>query len=216
MKPLTGAERAKRFREKLKEDPEKYEKYKQKQKELVAKRRKKIGDLDENEKEKQREQWRKQKRSQKERKKETINKETIPIDNINKQSKKTRNGNKKLQRIYTNYYRAQQKQQKLNAVISRLRKQLFRTNQKLKCLEISKNITEKELGNLKDALKETYTDCKTLAEKRILKKVSIKFSQKSGKNVKMLGLKTRIRFFYRSKKKYMTLKVFLLFLIECT
>lgn len=44
--PLTGAERARRFRERLKEDPERYEKYKYKQKEIDGRLRKKINDLD--------------------------------------------------------------------------------------------------------------------------------------------------------------------------
>lgn len=52
--PLTGAERAKRFRENLKNDPEKYKRYKEKQRERVSKLRRKIDDLNESQKEKQR------------------------------------------------------------------------------------------------------------------------------------------------------------------
>ncbi|XP_053620562.1 uncharacterized protein LOC128681045, partial [Plodia interpunctella] len=199
------------FREKVKEDPEKYERYKQKQRERVAKRRKKIDDLDDNEKEKQREQWRKEKRVQKKRKdvksnQEANNQVTIPKNRTNKQSSKL---NKKLQRVYANYYRAQKKQQKLNTVIGRLRKQLIRTKQKVQGLETSKSVAEKELNSLKNAVKETYTECKTLAEKRSLKKIAYKFKQRSGKNLpKILGLKTKIRFFNRrSNNNYGTLKV---------
>ncbi|XP_060804464.1 uncharacterized protein LOC132902617 [Amyelois transitella] len=211
--PLTGAERAKKFREKLKDDPEKYEKYKQKQRELVAKRRKKISDLDDNEKEKQREQWRKEKRIQKKRKdekkiQEANNQVTIPKNRPCQTMPKNRN-TKKLQKVYANYYRAQKNQQKLNTVIGRLRKQLIRTKQKVQSLETSKNVTEKELENLKDAIKETYAECKILAEKRALKKIAHKFKQKFGKNLpKILGLKTKIRFCNRrSNKNYGTLKV---------
>ena len=64
-KALTGSERAKRYREKLKQNPEKFEAQRQKQLERVKKNRKKIADLSEKEKLRQRKMWRDQKKKQK-------------------------------------------------------------------------------------------------------------------------------------------------------
>lgn len=106
----------------------------------------------------------------------------------------------------------------MNTIIGRLRKQLNRSKQKAKDLETAKNKTEKEFENLKDAVKETYADCKTYKDKRLLKKIAFKFSQKSGskqlKLSKILGLNTKIRFFNRRSSSDRILKVFF-FIIFC-
>ena len=63
--PLTSAERVRQHRDKLKQDPIKFEEYKNKHAALVKSKTKKVSDLSEAEKEKQREKWRNQKRKQK-------------------------------------------------------------------------------------------------------------------------------------------------------
>lgn len=191
--PLTGAERAKRFRENLKNDPEKYEKYKEKQRERVSKLRRKIDDLNESQKEKQRELWRKQKRRQKD--KRTITKEDTIQEKKSEKPKSTLKLNIKLKKAYANYAQSQKNEAHLKCTVDRLRKQLSRSKQMIKALEIAQKKTETRYENLVDAIKETYDGCQTHNEKRLLKKVSAKFSHKSGLKSKILGLKSKVRFF---------------------
>lgn len=63
--PLTPAEKMKRYREKLKKDPEKYEQYKKKDLRRIKTKTKKISELSEEEREQRRQKWREQKRKQK-------------------------------------------------------------------------------------------------------------------------------------------------------
>lgn len=65
---LTAAERVKRYRERIKRDPQKYEQYRKKNIERLKLRRKKISELNDTEKKSQRDQWAKQKRKQRAKK----------------------------------------------------------------------------------------------------------------------------------------------------
>lgn len=69
---LTAAERSKRYREKIKQDPVKHELYKKKELKRVKKHFKKINELTEEEKEARRKRWREQKIKQKENKKKSL------------------------------------------------------------------------------------------------------------------------------------------------
>lgn len=55
---LTPAEKMRRYREKLKKDPEKYEEYKKKDLKRIKPKVKKVADMSENEKEAKRKVWR--------------------------------------------------------------------------------------------------------------------------------------------------------------
>ncbi|GBP24905.1 hypothetical protein EVAR_12569_1 [Eumeta japonica] len=83
--PLTPAEKMRRYREKLKNDPIRYEDYKKKDLIRIKLKNKKITELSEKEKADQRKKWRKQKKRQKEKKTES----TIKVIEIKKPSTST-------------------------------------------------------------------------------------------------------------------------------
>jgi flagellar biosynthesis GTPase FlhF len=66
--PLTPAEKMKRYREKLKKDPQKYEDYKKKDLQRIKIKSKKIAEMTEQEIKQKRKSWRDQKRKQKSKK----------------------------------------------------------------------------------------------------------------------------------------------------
>lgn len=100
-----------------------------------------------------------------------------------------------MKKAYANYAQSQKNEAHLKCTIDRLRKQLSRSKQTIKVLELAKIKTETRYENLVDAIKETYGSCKTHEEKRLLKEVSAKFSHKTGLKSKILGLKSKVRFF---------------------
>ncbi|CAH2088676.1 unnamed protein product [Euphydryas editha] len=124
---LTPAERAKRYREKLKENPDKYEIQRQKQLKRLKKRQKKVTELSEEEKHKQRKIWREQKRKQKE------NKKTKPKVTSKEVSKKLRSEGHSLKikhlNVCKNYKKALNYIKILKLRLDNLRKRFSRVQQ---------------------------------------------------------------------------------------
>lgn len=198
--PLTGAERAKRFRENLKKNPEKYEAYKKQQLERVKKCAKKISDLDENEKEKKRKQWREQKRNQKENKDKSNTNTKIQLIKETRKIAVNDRLKKKLKHVNNLLNKSQKNEERLTLVVGRLRKQLQRTKLVLQS-QLNKNKElEAEGKKLKQAFQVTYKEnCNTHEEKRLVKKVISNYTKITAKKLdgKTLGLKSRIRFSYK-------------------
>lgn len=193
---LTPAERAKRYREKLKENPQKYEIQKKKQQERLKKNQKKIAEMTEEEKIKKRRIWRHQKRKQKEKKKENV-KEAPP--NIKKTTTKLHSFRIKYTKLKNSYQRAMKNIEKLKIIINRVRKQQHRMKIKQE-LEVSTLKDENAKLKVRQeileiSLRQQYTESKTHKNKQLLRSIydtqAIKNSN-SGKYIaKCLGVQKR-------------------------
>ncbi|PZC75021.1 hypothetical protein B5X24_HaOG206846 [Helicoverpa armigera] len=204
---LTAAERAKRYREKLKLNAEKFEVQRQKQLARLKRNRKKVADLTEEEKTKQRKIWRDEKRKSKLKK---CNKENIKPT---KEPLKTETHvSQLLQRRYknlrANYKKALDKIQKLHRMLETSRKRYYRekfmherTNREIEKLQARQEVLE-------CSLKTVYKNANTQKEKRLLKNIALNENVKANKSVmdvtKYLGLKSRIR---NTKKKLPNSKI---------
>lgn len=230
MPPLTNAERMKRYREKLKKDPDRYSNYLKKQGKLVKEKTKKIDELSEEEKAKQRKKWReqKQKRKQKNKKGSAVNNMPmeIPTEENNCSSRKamttpiiesvpskkkkdtSARNRRKLVRKYNN---ALKTICSLKTALNTARKNTYRLKLKttkeinsLK-LEMLKIKTREEV--LESSMKNIYKKCKKNKEKNILKGLSedkiVKGAQKTRYVGQLLGLKGKIR---KSKEKVTNIK----------
>lgn len=135
--PLTGAERQKRYIERLKaENPEKFEERRKKHLEQVKQRQKKIANLSEEEKNIQRKKWREANRKKKEKEDKIIQKENeerlkkgreiraalyrskIKMENIELRNK-VASLNKKVVALQKALYRTKKKNQQLNDQINK-------------------------------------------------------------------------------------------------
>lgn len=192
---LTAAERAKRYREKLKQNPEKFEVQRQKQLARLKKNRKKITDLTEEEKLKQRKLWRDEK---KKLKLKTCNKENVkPKEPLKTQTHVSNLLRRRYKTMCANYKKALDKIQKLNRMLETSRKRYYREKllHERKNREIEKLQARQEV--LECSLKTVYKHANTQKEKRLLKNIAINQNVKASKSVmyltRYLGLKSRIR-----------------------
>lgn len=204
---LTAAERAKKYREKLKQNPEKFEEQRQKQLNRLKKNRKRINDLTEEEKGHRRKQWREEKKKQiiKKKKKESQN-QSAPNSPKFQSNSEASSLKIRYNKICRRYRKALKYNRKLKTRNETTRKKLYR----------EKLAHEKEIGELQKkidklmarqeileiSLRETYRSAQTVSEKRLIKSVALNQVVKTNRSVKAvttcLGLKGRIR---QSKKK---------------
>lgn len=202
---LTPAERAKRYRENLKLNKEKYEAQRKKQIERVKKGQKKIRELSDREKEERRKIWREQKKKQRNAKKQAVE---IAVPSTS-QNIRTVDYRRKYNNLANKYKTVLKQLNKLRTFNANLRKTLSRTKEKyqkeinLKTEENVKLKTRHEL--LEISLGEKYKDCKTQEQKKTLRSIgrSKTVLQKRGSKAlvsKCLGLKGCIRF--TSNKNY--------------
>ncbi|CAH2088677.1 unnamed protein product [Euphydryas editha] len=194
--------RAKRYREKLKENPDKYEIQRQKQLKRLKKRQKKVTELSEEEKHKQRKIWREQKRKQKE------NKKTKPKVTSKEVSKKLRSEGHSLKikhlNVCKNYKKALNYIKILKLRLDNLRKRFSRVQQMHeKYIKLLKNEYDKvKVRNecMEISLRNTYNNCNKYSEKRLLKRVVIN-EGRADTNSKVLGLKGPVRVTVKEKLK---------------
>ncbi|XP_045452161.1 DNA ligase 1-like [Melitaea cinxia] len=166
---LTPAERMKRYRERLKLNPEKLESIKKKHAEYVKSKSKTVKDLTEKEKEKQRKIWRNQKRKQKQKKKQLLVQEE-------KGTKKQKIANQS--KLIKNYKTALKRNQKLTKLVNTYKKRLYRlkisTEKKIQTLEKDNLKLKARTELLELTLKTSYKQCQTVKEKQTLKNVVLK------------------------------------------
>ncbi|KAF9422073.1 hypothetical protein HW555_002094 [Spodoptera exigua] len=173
---LTAAERSKRYREKIKQDPVKHELHKKKELKRLKKHFKKINELTEEEKDARRKRWREQKRNQKENKKKSLEQGDAAarqqLASTEQQLSVTGNAVPPLNNIRKKLYRAKKRHEK--------EMHLLQTqNDKLKARQEVMEV----------AIREAYTNCKKNPEKRVIK--SDKMNTKPERN--LLGLKGQVR-----------------------
>lgn len=204
---LTAAERAKRYREKLKQNPEKFEEQRKKHLERLKKSRKTISELTQEDKECRRKQWREEKKKQKAKK----NKKENEDQRVTPSSSKPQNSAApvlkiRYKKICRSYRGALENIRKLKVKNETIRKKLYREKlaHEAKIGELQKIIDKLTARQeiLEISLRETYCTTQSLAEKRLLKSVAVNQVVKTNRSVKTiatcLGLKGRIR---QSKKK---------------
>lgn len=145
---LTAAERAKRYREKLRQNPEKNEVQRQKQLARLKKNRKKITDLTEEEKLKQRKLWRDEKKKLKLKKcnKEDVKPKREPLKIQTHVSHLFR---RRYKNLCTNYKKALDKIRKLHRMLETSRKRYYRekllherTNREIEKLQPRQEVLE--------------------------------------------------------------------------
>ncbi|XP_045457589.1 uncharacterized protein LOC123667794 [Melitaea cinxia] len=191
---LTPAERMKRYRERLKLNPEKLESIKKKHAEYVKSKSKTVKDLTEKEKEKQRKIWRNQKRKQKQL-----------LVQEEKGTKKQKIANQS--KLIKNYKTALKRNQKLTKLVNTYKKRLYRlkisTEKKIQTLEKDNLKLKARTELLELTLKTSYKQCQTVKEKQTLKNVVLKENIQSiiKKTFvsKLLGLKGMVRITNKNK-----------------
>lgn len=171
--PLTNAEKQRRYRERLKDNPQKKEEIRKKNLERIKKQTKRIQDLTEDEKTEKRKQWRKQKQKQKEKKnaaeKSKTKRESKPIKNNPK-------FNIRLRKLKINYKKALSTIKKLNKTIATLRKRNYRqkilNEEKIrkKNIEIDKLNCRMEVT---ESMVKAMYKCSSSYKKRQLKNVAL-------------------------------------------
>ncbi|XP_049886327.1 uncharacterized protein LOC126380771 [Pectinophora gossypiella] len=211
MAPLTPAQKQKNYRERIKQDPEKYAMVKKKDLDRIRKNiaKKKIGEMNEEEKKEQRQIWRDKRREQKIKNLE----KKIHDDEKQKleEKKKNHNDEKQICRkqrkdrahslLVKKYNRALTKIKKLKNIID-YRRKLYKnlettTAQKLKELEDTINKKQAREEVLEISLRNVYRQCSSSTEKDVLKNIvnqePIKQNKSVGYVAKLLGLRGRIR-----------------------
>lgn len=201
--PLTAAEKSKRYREKIKNDPEKHEAFKKKELERQKKHQKKIKELTEEEKNEKRRRWRAQKQKQKEKKK---NSQPQPqpqtsahLEQNQSNTTVTRSFKIRYKKIRNNYNKALNKVRQCQIKLESLRKKLYRMKNKYESeinflsTENSKLKARQEI--LEISLRHVYGTCNKTKDKQLLKTIVLKQASALGKAPKsnILGLKGRIR-----------------------
>lgn len=195
---LTGAERSKRYREKIKLNKEKYEEFKKKECDRLKKLQKPINDLTEDEKKERRKYWREQKNKQKE-KKETCD-ELMKLPQVaEKENEVSRSLKLKYRNVYRNFKAAVEKLQEHKMALSTIRNFFYRQTkthvQEIMSLKAENDKLRARQELLEISLRDVYADCKTPAEKQIIKEVPLKMEQRTNTvtDPKLLGLRGRIR-----------------------
>ncbi|CAH2086899.1 unnamed protein product [Euphydryas editha] len=206
--PLSGAERTRRYREKLKlERPEEYENQRKKNLEKIKSKKKKISELTPEEAENRREKWKNNKRISRQKQKKNKNlailqdENTIPGSNRDTQEnklndiliQKLRKKNKLLVNKCNRYMRYNEK---IKRNLESHRKRFQRLKQKsvkdieVLNLKIVKMKAREEI--LESTLKTTYQRCLDRKEKKTLRKLVTNSGNKSVIS-KLLGLKGKVR-----------------------
>ncbi|CAH0403492.1 unnamed protein product [Chilo suppressalis] len=209
--PLTNAEKQKRYRERLKQNPEKYEEQKKKNLERIKSKYsyKKISEMTDREKADTRKKWRDQKRKYtKHEKSKQTDCTTKNITDVVADTPTTSHTSNNVQPIIKRLQRSRAMYKKVyEAAESRivtlmrqnetLRKKLYRfkekqkTNQDTLQLKIDKLTARNEL--LESALKNAYKNCKNNEERNLLKSIAVQESIQEKKGtfyiISKLGLK---------------------------
>lgn len=173
--PLTNAEKQRRYREKLKSDPQKLEEIRKKNLLRIKLKTTKISQLNEEEKNKQREIWRNQKRKQKQ------NKMIVGI----KDSKATvKNANAKIQKRNKLRFQKLQEENKKNllkvktlkSTVDTLRKRMYREkirmDREIKKEKYETMLVQARCEMLESLLHSSYKKSSTL-QKRIIKNIAV-------------------------------------------
>ncbi|KAJ2937230.1 hypothetical protein O0L34_g19420 [Tuta absoluta] len=200
---LTAAERQKRYRNKIKQDKEKYEQHKKKELVRLAKINKKINELTEDEKKERRKKWREQKQKQKEKSETTLcedNEVETSLQDFNqKVNKVTQSLNKRYRILYKDFKEAFKKVKLQQTALNTVRKKLYRQTktyvEEIMSLKAENKRLRARQELLESSLREVYADCKTPAGKQIIKEVPLNIERKTDtvSDPKLLGLKGRIR-----------------------
>lgn len=181
--PLTSAEKVRRYRERLKNNPLKQEEVRKKNLERINKNAKKISQLSESEKNERREIWRKQKSNQRKVKKEKIkdqNTSTVSLQNDNNTNKSEVRQKTQIKQLKNKTIILKKNIDAKRRQIEALRKKVYRLQQ-----------TEREHINLKQSIRSTYIQCKNLKEKTLIKNFLLQSNMKYKSTV--LGLTGKIR-----------------------
>lgn len=206
--PLSGAERTRRYREKLKlERPQEYENQRKKNLEKIKTKKKKISELAPEEAEKKREEWRKNKRTSRQKQKrikvlaisqnENIissssrdtqenNFNDILIRNLRKKNKVLVNKCKR----YTRYNETIKRN--LESYRKRFQRFKQKTAKEIEALNLKIDKMKAREEILENTLKTTYQSCSDRKEKKTLRKLVTNSGNKSVIS-KMLGLKGKVR-----------------------
>ncbi|CAH2100919.1 unnamed protein product [Euphydryas editha] len=219
--PLTNAEKQRRYRERLKQDPEKFENYRKKNLERIKSKYKykKVSELNDREKSEVRRKWREQKR-QKKTENNTIETVTPTSAEITSTTSEitAMSSVKSIQRSRNMYRKKYNTSQNRIITLLRqneaLRKKLYRIQKKQRetidtlQLDILKLQARNEF--LEKALKDTYKSCKNNNERNVLKRIAV---QKSTTQIKaktymlnMLGVKGGIKKKKEKEKKIVKIK----------
>ncbi|CAH2096784.1 unnamed protein product [Euphydryas editha] len=184
---LTAAEKMKRYRERIKKDPEKYEKYRKKNIERLKQRRKKISQLDEKEKTIQIDQWAKQKRQQRFK-----NKKQKPTA----QNSKLKYLKTKCAKLSSACKKKEERIKKLLTICEKLKKRNYRFKiDAEKQIQNRERIIEKMKAReqvLEDTMKRTYKACEKRSQKTILKRL-ITNSKVKSYVAKVIGLTGKVK-----------------------
>lgn len=168
--PLTAAEKMKRYRERLKLNPEKFEEQRKKNLDRIKSKYKykKVSDMSDEEKTRKRIEWRDEKRRLKDKKKAN--------EQISNAASTSKSSTSKSSRINykQKYMAALNRIIYLQRVLETMRKRLYRSQQyqmqvKKKCeVEFNKLKARNEI--LEASLKSTYKQCVTNKERDVIKK----------------------------------------------
>ncbi|XP_045509228.1 uncharacterized protein LOC123704775 [Colias croceus] len=191
----------KRYRERIKSDPQKYEEYRKKNIERLKQKRKKISELNETEKKIRRDQWVKEKRKQRSKKQ----KPALPEkEESNELQEKINNAQTaKLKYFKATCFKLTIESNKKNERIKRLitmNEKLKKRNYRLKTnaekqIKKRESIIEKMTAReqvLEDTMKKTYKACEQRSQQIILKQLITNSTVKSYV-AKLIGLKGRIK-----------------------
>lgn len=175
--PLTNAEKQRRYRERLKNNPEKREEIRKKNLERIKTKSKKIKDMTDEEKDAKRKLWRKQKQKQKAKKKEEKKQEERQERNETEKEKRNKNRkNMRLRKLNDRYKKALSVIEKNNRTIATLRKRLFRQKKTAEnkieeqCQAIDKLKVRNEV--LESTVKGIYKTSNQ-ERKRLIKKITV-------------------------------------------
>lgn len=165
---LTSAERAKRHRDKLKNNPEKAEEVRKKQLARMKAKRKKVSEMNEEEKISHRNKWKIEKRKQR------AGKTKVQIDETPKKETSVTSSLKKRRMLRRLNHQIQEKSDKITQLTRQLntqRKRYYRKQLKLnKIIEKQQKVIDKYKAReeyLEYTLRKTYENCKKRVEREV-------------------------------------------------
>lgn len=218
MPPLTPAEKQRRYKEKLKKDPIKYEEYKRKKRENYHAKKRLVQDLTPKEKFNARVIWKLRKRNLRRNKKNLksvldytppsspliVQEQVRPIPIVLEQpqspiSTKAKRGRNKVKRnrskVYLENLKLKDKIENLKKKCDKYRKRCQRTEAQYKPTKNSKPNEEIKYKKLTNAIKERYTEIKKTQEKKLIKSIFDKVDvfRKDEMVKESLGLSGKLR-----------------------
>ncbi|KAL0860169.1 hypothetical protein ABMA27_010476 [Loxostege sticticalis] len=212
---LTPAERAKRYRNKIKQDPEKLKEHKEKKSKRMQSYNKKIKELSEEQQEEQRRKWREQKKKQAQKRK-AANNSNQNVDEAST-SKTTVKGNTRrntgstlvlrYNKLMTEHRRTLKAVEQYKRNYNRLRKSLFRqklnSENRIKQLQCENEKLKVRQEIMEVTLKNVYQNADRLVEKQKIKEAMQKQPKKLCKKseAKVLGLKYPLRMTQMKNRK---------------